>query len=64
MSKTGFARGSFETRNAQTPKNGFVTEMLTKRIFALKNATLTIFGGWPARPNGGVKIRQLCITDI
>lgn len=54
MSKTGFARGSFENTNCATPKNWVVTEMLTKRIFAPKNTTLTIFGGWPARPNGGV----------
>jgi hypothetical protein len=54
MSKTGFARGSFETRNAQTLKTGFVTEMLTKRIFAPENATLTVFGGRPARLKRGV----------
>jgi hypothetical protein len=28
--------GVLKTRNAQTPKNGFVTETLTKRIFAPK----------------------------
>jgi hypothetical protein len=58
------ARGSFENTNCATLKNGVVTEMLTKRIFAPENATLTIFGGWPARPKRGFKIGQLCITDI
>jgi hypothetical protein len=28
--------GVLKTRNAQIPKNGVVTETLTKRIFALK----------------------------
>ena len=41
--------GVLKTRNAQTPKNGFVTETLTKRIFAPENLLLTFFGGWPAR---------------
>ena len=36
MSKTGFARGSFENTNCATPKNCVVTEMLTKRIFPPK----------------------------
>ena len=41
--------GVLKTRNAQTQKNGFVTETLTKRIFAPENLLLTIFGGRPAR---------------
>ena len=41
--------GVLKTRNAQTPKNGFVTGTLTKRIFAPENLLLTIFGGRPAR---------------
>ena len=46
--------GVLKTRNAQTPKNGFVTETLTKRIFAPENLLLTIFGGRPARLKRGL----------
>lgn len=52
--KQALRTGVLKTRNAQTPKNGFVTETLTKRIFAPENATLTIFGGRPARLKRGV----------
>ena len=34
--KQALRAGVLKTRNAQTPKNGFVTETLTKRIFAPK----------------------------
>ena len=47
--KQALRAGVLKTRNAQTPKNGFVTETLTKRIFAPENLLLTILGGWPAR---------------
>jgi hypothetical protein len=34
--KHALRAGVLKTRNAQTPKNGVVTETLTKRIFAPK----------------------------
>ena len=37
MSFSPVARGSFENTNRAPPKNGFVTETLTKRIFVPKN---------------------------
>ena len=52
--KRALRAGVLKTRNAQTPKNGFVTETLTKRIFAPENLLLTIFGGRPARLKRGV----------
>jgi hypothetical protein len=52
--KQALRAGVLKTRNAQTPKNGFVTETLTKRIFAPENLLLTILGGWPARLKRGV----------
>jgi hypothetical protein len=36
MSFLAFARGSFENTKHETPKIGFVTIMLTKRIFGIK----------------------------
>ena len=42
--KQALRAGVLKTRNAQTPKNGFVTEMLTKRIFTPENLLLIIFG--------------------
>lgn len=52
--KQALRAGVLKTRNAQTPKNGFVTETLTKRIFVAENLLLTIFGGRPARLKRGV----------
>lgn len=52
--KQALRAGVLKTRNAQTPKNGVVTETLTKRIFAPENLLLTIFGGRPARLKRGV----------
>jgi hypothetical protein len=37
MSILAFARGSFENTKHETPKNGFVTIMLSKRVFGVKN---------------------------
>jgi hypothetical protein len=37
MSILPFARGSFENTKRETPKIGFVTIMLSKRIFGVKN---------------------------
>jgi hypothetical protein len=37
MSILPFARGSFENTKHETPKIGFVTIMLSKRIFGVKN---------------------------
>jgi hypothetical protein len=36
MSILPFARGSFENTKRETPKIGFVTIMLSKRIFGIK----------------------------
>ena len=47
--KQALRAGVLKTRNAQTPKNGVVTETLTKRIFVPENLLLTIFGGRLAR---------------
>jgi len=43
MSILPFARGSFENMKHDTPKNGVVTIMLTKRIFGVKNMWLIFF---------------------
>jgi len=45
MSILPFARGSFENTKHETPKIGFVTIMLSKRIFGVKNMWLNFFGG-------------------
>jgi len=37
MSILPFARGSFENTKHETQKIGFVTIMLSKRVFCLKN---------------------------
>ena len=45
MSILPFARGSFENTKRETPKIGFVTSMLSKRIFGVKNMWLNFFEG-------------------
>ena len=45
MSILPFARGSFENMKYETPKIGFVTIMLSKRIFGIKNLWLYFLEG-------------------
>ena len=45
MSILPFARGSFENMKRETQKIGFVTIMLSKRVFCLKNMWLYFFEG-------------------
>jgi hypothetical protein len=53
MSILPFARGSFENMKCKHPKIGFVTIMLTKRVFGVKNLLLNFFEGVGGRAQFG-----------